>query len=117
MMKHKLLILLIFFMSIAAHSEPIAKPYEVTNVLASFYFFDNYADMTAAWNEDNPDDLEDPDDPDAILSGFSYCEINVEHNISYCEIYVVRPIEVDGEHTTTIGHEIEHGIYGPEYHE
>lgn len=116
-MLHKILISLIFFIGIAANAdEVIEKPFEVTNVVAKFVFYETLASLTSQWNLMNPDDPEDPNS-DEPLQGFSYCEIDPETNISFCDIYTVRPTVVDGEHTLTIGHEIVHGIYGDEYHE
>ncbi len=99
-----------------AHSEEIDKPFEITNVLSTIFFFDTYAEMTAVWNEDHPDDYEDPNDPISILMGFSYCEHYEERNFAHCDLYLVRPTEVDDDETLTIGHELLHGVYGEEYH-
>lgn len=103
-------------MSIAAHSEEIYKPYEITNVLNTFFFFDTYEEMIVSWNDDNPDDYEDPLDKNR-LQGWSNCECYPERNFSHCDVYIVRPSKVDDEHTLTVGHEVLHGVYGPGYHD
>lgn len=106
---NKLLILLIFFGSIAV-AEPIVKDDGViTNVVSTIYFHSTYESLEAAY----PDEVEETE----IVEGFSICERRVEENIAYCIIHTLEPQQVDGEHTLTLGHEIEHGIYGPEYHQ
>jgi len=99
------LISLIFFISIEAASEPIAKPFEIDTVVVTFFWFDTLAELNAAFPED-----------DGRLSGWSDCEIYEDHNFAHCDFYVVRPQVVDGEHTLTIGHEVVHGVHG-DYHE
>lgn len=102
---NKLLILLIFFLGTAV-AEPIVPDGEITNVLTTLFFYDTYEDL---WN-DFPEDR-------GTLEGVSFCERKVDKNIAYCDVYLVRPQEVDGEHTLTLGHEVEHGVWGEEYHE
>lgn len=103
---HKLLILLIFTANIAV-AEQISKNQDViTNVLSTFYLYATYEDLWEAF----PDDY-------GTLEGISFCERNVEKNMAWCDIHIVEPQVIDGEHTLTLGHEVEHGIYGEEYHE
>jgi hypothetical protein len=81
----------------------VEKDGVITNVLVTFFFYDSYEALYK-------------DFPDADIEGISVCERNVAKNIAYCDVYQVLPRTVDGEHTLTLGHEVEHGIFGPEYH-
>ena len=101
---------------LAEDQERIKKSFEITNVLSTYFLFDTAEEMVAAWNNlypESPEDLKDPN----YLQGFSTCEFYPERNFSHCDVYVVRPVAVDGENTLTIGHENVHGIYGADYHQ
>ena len=97
---NKLLILLIFFANIAP-AEPVVPDGEITNVLITVYYYDTYEELWDAFADQGE------------LEGVSLCERNVDKNIAWCDIHVVRSQEVDGEHTLTLGHEVLHGILGP----
>ena len=101
----KALILLLIFMGTAESTEPISKPFELDSVLITFFWYDTLAEL----NEAFPDD-------EGRLSGYSECEHYLDHNLAHCDIYVVRPQIVDGEHSLTLGHEVLHGVHGPRYH-
>ncbi len=49
---------------------------------------------------------------------YSLCEVHYEDgdDIGFCELWLVRPDEVDDYHTTSVGHEVLHGLLG-DYHE
>lgn len=83
--------------------EPIVPDGEITNVVSTFVFYETYEEMWEDFGEE--------------IEGWSECFRDLENNIAYCTIWSVRPTFVDDEHTLTIGHEVEHGIWGPGYHE
>jgi hypothetical protein len=99
----KCLWLLLFVASVAL-AEDIVFEYEITNVVSTLYLFDTRAEMEEYLEVSG-------------ISGYSECFRNEEHNIAYCDIYSVRPTEVDDDPTTTVGHEVLHGVYGADYHE
>lgn len=104
----KLLILLTFFGGIALGQEsvPIEKNDGViTNVLTSFVFYDNYDELWDALPEYH-----------GQIEGISFCLREVEVNMAWCTIHLVEPETIDGEHTLTLGHEVEHGIWGVNFH-
>lgn len=108
---HKLLISLIFFTNIAVSEEATVEPEYIVpdgvieNVITTFFFFENYAALWDAWPEYRGE-----------IEAISLCERKVKKNIAYCDVYVVLPTLVDGEHTLSIGHEVEHGVFGEDYH-
>lgn len=51
------------------------------------------------------------------VDGASWCARDVEANKAWCDIFIMRPRYVDGYNSWTLGHEVLHGVYGPEYHE
>lgn len=116
-----LIFLIIFVSTIALGDEPIVPDEEITSVWVKIHFFDTQAEMVARYNELYPEDAEDES-----LQGFSLCERILprdfpgeEHVVkpyAECEIWQVRPKTVDDEHTVTLGHEVLHGVFGPEYH-
>lgn len=83
---------------------PVLYPeFEVQNVGITVHWYDSKAQMQ--------DDLGDLF-PDRDYSAASQCEKKPEFNISYCDIYVVRPTMVDDNATLSIGHEVLHGLIG-----
>ncbi len=107
----KILISLIFFANIAVSEEATVEPEYIVpdgvieNVITTFFFFENYAALWAALPEYRGD-----------FEAISFCERKVKKNIAYCDIYQVMPTIVDGEHTLSLGHEVEHGVFGDKYH-
>lgn len=79
------------------------QEFEVQNVGITVHWYDTKAQMQ--------DDLGDLF-PDRDYSAASQCEKKPEFNISYCDIYVVRPTMVDDNATLSIGHEVLHGLIG-----
>lgn len=116
MIARKLLILLIIFLSIAGCSEPgdpIDKAGGTTlNVDLQIVLHDSYDDLLAAYPHDDMIQL----DYDEYLEGFSLFMRNVPARRSVCEVHIIEPQEIDGEHTLTLGHEVLHCVYGL-YHE
>ena len=102
----KLLILLIFFATTAVAEDIDFSDGVITNILVTMFFYDTYEEMYAAF----PDEEHD-------YEAISLCERLVEQNIAYCHIHQVMPTVVDGEHTLSFGHEVEHGAFGEAYHE
>lgn len=83
---------------------PVLYPeFEVQNVGITVHWYDSKEEMQ--------DDLGDLF-PDRDYSAASQCEKKPEFNISYCDIYVVRPTMVDDNATLSIGHEVLHGLIG-----
>jgi|GEM_PF-6626830 len=112
----KLLILLIISTGLPAHAEDIVKPYEITNVMVSIFFFDTEAEMQDYRFLHFAEELNIVEVERDIL-GFSGSEPYAEsHNFCHLDMYVVRPTVVDDEETSTIGHEFLHCVYGPDYH-
>lgn len=119
---YKYLILLLIFLSNTAHGgEPIdSSDEEIRDVFLKIVFYRTQKEMVDKWNELYPDDKEDDS-----LQGFSVCSRflksdypgELANDYAECTVYQMRPIVVDGEHTTTLGHEVLHGVYGTEYHE
>ena len=105
----KALILLLISSNIVL-AEPLVPDGEVTNVVSTFYVFSTMKALREFLGDELDGDFSD-------TAGFSDCWRDRAQNIAYCSHYVVRPREVDGEYTLTIGHEVLHGMYGPDYHE
>ncbi len=103
------LVVVMFLGSLAAHTEPIQKPYEIDNVLITFFWFDTLEELQAFVADDNDWTIE------ADLLGLSAYEPYPEKNFCHLDMYAVRPQEVDDEPTVTIGHEVLHCVHGA-YH-
>ena len=114
-MFRKLLILLIFSMCLTAHAEFIMKPYEIDNVMITFYWFDTDKEMQEYYLEHFGEEANE-DVIDEYMRGFSASEPVPEKNICHLDLYAVRPLEVDDTYTLTIGHEVLHCVHGPGYH-
>jgi len=116
----KLLILsLIFLSGIATGAEVMDRSDgEILEVWVKLVLFDTQAELAEKYTEMYPHDPEDH-----TLQGFSICDrflkrdYDVETEFAECTVYQLRPTVVDGEHTVTLGHEVWHGVYGPDYHE
>ncbi len=111
----KLLILLIISTGLPAHAEYISKPYEISNVLITFFWFDTEKEMQEYYFE-NVGKAAGELKVDIRLRGYSASEPYEDKNICHLDMYVVRPTEVDDDKTLTIGHEVLHCVYGPHYH-
>ena len=79
------------------------REFEVQNVGITVHWYDTKDQM-----QEELGDLF----PDRDYSAASQCEKKPEFNISYCDIYVVRPTQVDDNATLSIGHEVLHGLIG-----
>lgn len=115
-MMRKLLILLAFLLSTTVHAEFIMKPYEIQNVLITFYFFDTELQMQEFYRDNFAEEQGEVIKVDPLLRGFSLVEGRPEKHICHVDMYVVRPAEVDDDKVLTIGHEVMHCVYGPNYH-
>lgn len=107
----KLLILLIISTGLSAHAEDIVKPYEIGNVLVTFFWFETYAEMQEYYRVKYKEEKIDQQ-----MRGFSAAEPYPDKNICHLDLYTVRPKEVDDNVTLTIGHEVLHCVHGPRYH-
>lgn len=94
-----------------APAEEIQKPYEIDNVLVTFFWFDTERELQdyRAWAED--------EEVDRDMAAYSASEPYPTKNVCHLDAYVVRPLEVDDDMTLSIGHEVLHCVHGPEYHE
>lgn len=92
---------------------------EILKLHLIMVMFDTQKELAEKYTEMYPHDPEDH-----TLQGFSICERflkseypDIHEEFAECTIYQIRPVVVDGNHTTTLGHEVWHGIYGSGYHE
>lgn len=111
----KLLIFFIFSTGLAAHAEFIMKPYEIDNVIITFYWFDTEKEMQEYYLEHFGEETNETI-VDEYMRGFSASEPIPSKNICYLDLYAVRPLEVDDDPTLSIGHEVLHCVHGPDYH-
>lgn len=87
----------------------IKKPYEIDNVLITFFWFDTEAEMQQ-WFFDEYGEF------DEDMRSFSGSEPYADKNVCHLDLYAVRPILVDDDFTLSIGHEVIHCVHGPDYH-
>ncbi len=91
----------------APYAPDLFKEFEVQNVAITVHWYDSKEELVeelgAAFG-------------DRDFSAASDCEKKPEFNISYCDIYVVRPTSVDDDATMSVGHEVLHGLLGA-YHD
>jgi len=104
----KPLILLLLALSVSA--EEITPEYDITITSIIVNWYDSADELRAAL----------PDE--GRISGFSECEYRPEFNMSFCELWMVRPTELtewtdtgEQEKWKTIGHEFYHALSG-EFH-
>ncbi len=94
-----------------AHAEDVVPEYENHNLLIKVNWYDTVKEVREA--------LEGRDEGVSYSDTLAYseCEVHYEDgaDIGFCEIWVVRPISVDKEHTKSLGHEVLHGLLG-DYH-
>ena len=83
--------------------EYISKPHRMDTVLSTFYWFETQDDLQRYVKERR-------------VRGWSDCAVYHDHNFAHCDIFVVEPTYLDDNKVTTIGHEVLHGVYGPNYH-
>jgi len=118
---NKLLISLIIFNLALFSTSALGQESEVIsydegiikNVLVTLFFYPNkealHAAVCAAMDGDEYA-------CSGGFVGFSACERKPEKNIAYCDIWQLAPSKVDGDNTLTLGHELMHGVAGPNYH-
>jgi len=94
----------------ARAEEMIYKPYEIENVLVTFFFFDTELELQKYRAEIEEEDI------DRRMKAYSLSEPYPDKNICHLDAYVVRPQIVDDDFTTSVGHEVLHCVHGPEYH-
>ncbi len=88
----------------------IEKPYEIENVLITFFWFDTEEEMQAYYVEQEFGPL------DKLMRSFNGSEPYPDKNICHLDLYAVRPVKVDDDYTLSIGHEVIHCVHGPDYH-
>ncbi len=87
----------------------IIKPYEVDNVLITFFWFDTEEELQVFF-------FEEYGEYDEQMRSFSLAEVyDEDKNICHLDLYAVRPILVDDDKTLSIGHEVLHCVNGPDY--
>ncbi len=108
------IVILCFGMVLCAElrAEEIQKPYEIENVMVTFFWFDTDLEMQAKYAE-----LQDEEEVDEDMRAFSGSEPYPDKNFCHVDIYAVRPQEVDDDYTMSVGHEVLHCVYGADYHE
>lgn len=113
--KLKLLISLIFFTNSVAAGDPTKIHKDdgiITNILTTIHIVTSYEEIAEVYEQV----MGFPVTPGITLEGLSDCWRNVEKNIAYCDIWMFEPKDVDDDATLTLGHEVEHGMYGDRYH-
>jgi hypothetical protein len=101
----KLIALLLLLISPIANADPIVKTNgEILIVLSILHFYGSYDELYEALPDEERDYV-----------GITFCERNLDKGVAMCDVHLVEPQEIDGEHTTTLGHEVGHGIWG-DYH-
>jgi len=93
----------------------IYKPYEITTVLITLFFFDTEIQMQEFYLE-KFGAANDEDEIDPLMRAFSGAEPYPEMNFCHLDLYALRPVLVDDRYTLDIGHEVIHCVYGPNYH-
>jgi len=88
----------------------IEKPYEISNVLLTIFWFDTEEEMRDYYIEQGFGN------PDRLMRAFSASEVYEEKGMCHLDVYLVRPTLVDDYETTSVGHEVLHCVYGPDYH-
>jgi len=102
----KLIMVLTILSGFAFAEEPITKDNgEILRVLSIFHFYDTYEELYAEFPNEDKD-----------FEGMSFCDRDIDKNVAVCHIYQITPHVIDGENTVTLGHEVEHGIWGTGYH-
>jgi len=87
----------------------IEKPYEIDNVLITIFWFDTEEELRAYQKKHFKVD-------DKLVRAFSGSEPYETKNVCHLDMYVVRPTYVDDDRTLSVGHEVLHCVYGPDYH-
>lgn len=84
--------------------EPVVPEHENNNLLIKVNWYDTVEEVQEAVGHSD-------------VQAYSLCEVHYEDgdDIGFCEIWVVRPVGVDDEHTKSLGHEVLHGLLGS-YH-
>ncbi len=95
----------------APYAPDLIKEFENNNVGITVTWYDNVDELREAMIDKFGMVWDDRD-----IQAASNCEHKPEFNISYCDIYAVRPTMVDDDTTTSIGHEVLHGLLGA-YHD
>ena len=91
----------------APYAPKLSPEFEVENMSFTVYWYDTKEELV-----EDVGDLFGARD----FTAASDCEKKPEFNISYCDLYLVRPISVDDDATMSVGHEVLHGLLGA-YHE
>lgn len=100
---NKLLILLIFLTNIALAEPIVCDDGVIENVLITLHYVGSYEELEEMAG--------------SPVEGFSLCERQVDKNMAWCDVYILEPKVVDGDHILTFGHEVFHGVCGVDYHD
>ena len=87
----------------AVAAEPIVPEFDITVSTVIVHWFDSEMDLQEYF-------------VDTELIGAAHCEYQEQHNVSLCDLYLVRPESLEDVYNLdTIGHELLHAFYGS-YH-
>ncbi len=92
------------------HAEELHPEYDITTTTIIVNWYDTAEELETALEDDR-------------YAGMAACEYRPEFNVSFCELWLVRPTEVDTwtdmpeqDRWKTIGHEFYHTVAG-EFHD
>ncbi len=98
-MKNTFTVLLVAF-ALLADAAPIETEFDLRTTTIIVNWFDSEAELQLALDDDE-------------LAGLSECEWRPDFNISFCELWLVRPVDTeDAYNFDTIGHEFYHAVTG-----
>ncbi len=99
-----ILILILAFSSVYAEEEKIMDTgIENTVIVMSLHLYDDYDALNKEHVKLHGDHMK--------VDGWSDCELQPEQNVSFCDIYVLRPTYAYSDHQMCIlGHEVWHGV-------
>ncbi len=93
-------ILVLLLLTLSAHAEEINPEFDITATSIIVNWFDSELELQDALD-------------DAEIAGMAECEYRPEFNISFCELWLVRPIASDEYFEfDSFGHEFYHAFDG-----
>jgi hypothetical protein len=82
----------------------IEPEHDITTTTLLVHWYDSEEDLGLSLQDDT-------------LAGFSECELRPDFNTSFCELWLVRPTDLEDSYNfDTIGHELYHALAG-DFHE
>jgi len=99
-------ILFILLATLAASAEPINEEFDLRTTTIIVNWFDTESELQLALDDEE-------------IAGMAECEWRPDFNMSFCELWLVRPTELDTwtedleqDVWKTIGHEFYHAVTG-----